>query len=112
MTDTIHILTNDCIALDFIPIDGGLCPICLRETTLQLGYLGIRCPLCEAVVSSEDSLPDLIRKRRRYLGFSREYMAEKLRILPATLRYYETKRCSLAAYKRAGELVRGIHGEL
>lgn len=94
MMSDIHICTTDSLMAGAIECPPSECPICLQITIQDLGYIGSRCRNCGRIWCSEMSRGSLTEKRREYLGLTRREVAARLGLKTATIRTYETSRCS------------------
>ena len=104
----IHILTNEGAVAGGVDVELE-CPVCLRTSIQTLGYVGSLCRLC-GCLTGDDWLGGIAEKRRLYMRKSRGDIAKVLGILPATIRQYETVKCSRKYFDRLGELVE-IHNK-
>jgi len=104
----IHICTNESLVAGGEEIELK-CPVCLITSKQTVGFAGCLCRKCGNLTNDEWK-GFIARLRREYLGKSRRDIAKALGILPATIRQYETVKCSKKYFDRLGELVE-IHNK-
>ena len=104
----IHICTNESLVAGGDEIELK-CIVCLITSKQVWGYGGCLCRNCGNLID-EDWRGGIAEKRRLYMRKSRNDIAKALGILPATIRQYETVKCSKKYFDRLGELVE-IHNK-
>lgn len=78
------------------------CVICKRMATLEIGWVGIRCSVCQKIFDSENGLPGIVRQRREIMKMTRRQIAEATGYKPSSVKRFELVRCT-KSYAEATE---------
>lgn len=100
----IYITTEETFFLEAPTVEAE-CPICLRQTTLELVWVVARCQHCGGVHDLSFTMPDLVRLRRERMGLTRRRMGELMGYAPASVKHYEFVRCTKPYYQASGEAI-------
>ena len=101
--DGVHICTTESLMAGAIEIESS-CPVCFYEGKMRLGYIGVACPKCGKVTSS-DSANLTVRYRRELLKMGREEMARLCGVYHSTVAHYENWWPSESYWEQTRRLV-------
>lgn len=85
--------TEDTFFVD-TPTFEGVCVICKRTATIEVGWVGIRCSVCRKVFDSENGLPGIVLQRRELMKMTRRQIAEATGYKPSSVKRFELVRCT------------------
>lgn len=101
---SIHITTEDTFFTDAITINDCYCSICTNKTTQDLGWIGARCRTCKQIYNLEDTMPDIVRRRREAMKLNRLEMSKLTGYKRSTIKRYEYVECSRPYYDLTGKI--------
>lgn len=102
----IHICTDNDFFVDAPKITVE-CKICGVVCESEIGYIGMRCSQCGSIYDPfEITVPDIVKKRRELLGFSRKVMAKKSGYSHKTIKKYELVKCTEAYFNKTREFIK------
>ena len=88
-----HICTENTFFLDAPKIEAE-CAICKRTAMLEIGYVGIRCPVCRKVFDGESGMSGIVMQRREIMKMNRRQIAEATGYKPSSVKRFEWVRCT------------------
>ena len=99
-----HLCTREAFMIDALEAE-GTCPICMQKGKHLIGWVEIKCCVCNKYFCLDEGLNIIVRERRKLLGLSRKEMCEKYGCTRKTLRNYENWWPSKKYYEATGKMV-------
>ena len=108
-----HISNSDTFFIDPIKsTNKSECPICLKMSHWEGGYIGVRHLCCKVVYDSEEFMGSIAKKRRELiLKLTRKELGKILGYSPKTIKQYEWVRCSNPYFNKLTAYVRKLNEE-